>query len=197
MHLSPITRAYDSHAEAERAQTDLIAAGVPEGDISIISRAADGSVDKPTEADPVATGATVGTLIGGGLGTLAGLGAMAIPGVGPIVAAGWVVAMLTGAGAGAAAGAGAGAAASGLFTTLHHSGMSEEDANLYAESVTRGGSLVMVRSDDAAKRATAESVLSRSGHVDVALRSQEWRDKGWVPGSVAAPEVDTRARYGS
>ena len=42
-------------------------------------------------SDGAGTGATVGTLAGGGAGLLAGLGMLAIPGLGPVVAAGWLV----------------------------------------------------------------------------------------------------------
>ena len=56
----------------------------------------------------------------GTAGLLAGLGLMAIPGVGPIVAAGWLVAALTGAAAGGATG--------GIIGALsQQAGLSEED----------------------------------------------------------------------
>ena len=61
-------------------------------------------------------------------------------GLGPIVAAGWLVAALTGAGVGAAAG--------GLLGALTGSGLSEEESHVYAEGVRRGGNLVTVRTDD-------------------------------------------------
>lgn len=197
MSMIPLTRAYDSHDDADSARAELLAAGVAEHDIGLISRADDGSLAAEPQSHAVATGASIGTLVGGGLGTLAGLGMMAIPGVGPIVAAGWVVALLAGAGAGAAAGAGVGAAASGLFETLHNSGLGEEEANRYAESVRRGGSLLLVRIEDDAMRMRAETILSHTGHVDLAVRSEEWRGDGWTRFDRDAPIIDTRARIGS
>ena len=51
----------------------------------------------PRGAERRVQGATIGTVLGGGAGLLAGLGSLAIPGVGPVVAAGWLIATLTGA----------------------------------------------------------------------------------------------------
>jgi len=65
------------------------------------------------------------------------LGSLAIPGVGPLVAAGWLVATLTGAGVGAAAG--------GLVGAITGAGIEEADALHYAEHIGRGGTLVSVR----------------------------------------------------
>lgn len=50
------------------------------------------------------TGAGTGCVIGGALGWLVGIGALAIPGVGPFIAAGPIVAALSGAAIGAAVG---------------------------------------------------------------------------------------------
>src|SRR4029453_9839073 len=47
-----------------------------------------------------ATGAATGSVVGGTLGLLAGIGALAIPGVGPLIAAGPIMAALSGAAAG-------------------------------------------------------------------------------------------------
>jgi hypothetical protein len=67
----------------------------------------------------------VGAVVGGAAGLLAGIGLMAIPGVGPVVAAGWLVATLTGAAAGGATG--------GIIGALTQAGVSKEDADVYAE----------------------------------------------------------------
>jgi hypothetical protein len=109
-------------------------------------------------------------VLGGGAGLLAGIGALAIPGLGPIVAAGWLVAALTGAGAGAVAG--------GVLGTLTTAGVSEADAHVYAEGLRRGGNLVTVRADDA-RAAEAASILARHGPVDTAQRGADYRAGGW------------------
>ncbi len=116
-------------------------------------------------------GASLGTLLGGGAGLLAGIGALAIPGVGPVVAAGWLVATLTGAGAGAAAG--------GLLGALGgSSGAPHEHTHVYAEGLRRGGTLVSVRAADA-DAGRIEALLEGTGRVDVARRASEYRAGGW------------------
>ena len=143
-----IAHVYDSYAEASRVVSQLEAAGVSSDNISLISgekgaggtgTTTDGDVEQGA-ATGAGTGATLGTVLGGGAGLLAGLGSLAIPGVGPIVAAGWLVATLTGAGLGAAAG--------GLAGSLIGAGVSEADAQSYSEGVSRGGTLVTVRADE-------------------------------------------------
>ena len=62
---------------------------------------------------------------------------MAIPGVGPVVAAGWLVSTLAGAAAGAATG--------GVLGALTQAGISDDDAQVYAEGLRRGGAVVSAR----------------------------------------------------
>jgi len=145
-----IAHSYDTYDHAVRVVHALEAAGVPHDDISLMSGDKDRTVatniaGDTAKATGTGTGATVGTVLGGGAGLLAGLGSLAIPGVGPVVAAGWLIATLTGAGVGAAAG--------GLLGSLTGAGVEEADAKGYAEHVGRGGTLVTVRAtdDDAAQ----------------------------------------------
>ena len=121
-----------------------------------------------------AIGATAGALIGGGAGLLAGIGALAIPGIGPVVAAGWLVSTLTGAVTGGAAGAATG----GLIGSLTKSGVPEREANVYAEGVRRGGSLVTVRTDDA-RAFEVERIMDRRRSIDWMERDRTYRSEGW------------------
>jgi hypothetical protein len=100
---------------------------------------------------------------------------MAIPGVGPVVAAGWLAATAVG----AVAGAVAGGAAGGLIGALTKSGVSEEDANLYAEGVRRGGSLVTAKVDETLAP-EAEAILRRSNWVDPVERRAIYNQQGWT-----------------
>ena len=84
-----IVRLYDDHTEAADAVTELRKAGVPERDISIITR--------DDRASAAATGAEIGAAVGGLTGLLTGLGLIAIPGIGPVVATGWLAATAAGA----------------------------------------------------------------------------------------------------
>jgi uncharacterized protein (TIGR02271 family) len=179
-----ITAFFDRYEDASEAVRRLEAAGVSRGDISLIasnegdrysshaSRTFDGTNHHDDDvSDGAGTGATVGTLAGGGAGLLAGLGMLAIPGLGPVVAAGWLVSTLVGAGAGAAIG--------GLTGALVDAGVDENDAHAYAEGVRRGGALVTVRASDAEVDRIVD-ILDDEGTVDFDERETTWRSEGWT-----------------
>ena len=177
-----ISRLYDNYTEAQRAVTDLEAAGVPHSNISIVANNSDewygndknGMIDrdhdgKDDRAEGARTGAGIGAGVGGAAGLLTGLGLLAIPGVGPVVAAGWLVATAVGAAAGAATG--------GIVGGLTEMGVSKEDADVYAEGVRRGGTLVSARVADTSA-AQYEAVLDRSA-VNIQDRGAAYRKAGW------------------
>ena len=174
-----VAAVYDRYEDAERAVSQLEAAGVAHSDISIVAkdgrqRSGDTAGTTPTgdaAANGAGTGATVGTVVGAGAGVLAGLGMLAIPGLGPIVAAGWLVSTLVGAGAGAAAG--------GLLGSLTGAGVSETDAHTYTEAVNRGGTLVTVRANET-NHDRVVSILDTDGAVDMNQREATWRSDGWT-----------------
>jgi len=179
-----LSRLYDDYPTASRVMMDLEAAGVAAGDISIIASNADNWYKHDRNRDGVddraegaATGAGIGATVGGLAGLLAGLGMIAIPGIGPVVAAGWF--------ASTAAVAAAGGVAGGLLGALTEAGVSEEDANVYAEGVRRGGALLTVRIPEA-QRARVEAVLDRSA-VDIRERGMAYRKSGWSSFDVDAP----------
>lgn len=195
-----ITALFDDYDDAARAVDKLEAEGIPHGAISIVASNADdrhagrlsaepvrrSNAEESDAADGAGTGATLGTVLGGGAGLLAGLGLLAIPGVGPVVAAGWLVATVTGAGVGAATG--------GLLGALTGAGLSEHEAETYAEGVRRGGTLVTVRAEETqADRVTA--ILDRHGSIDVDERAQDWQAQGWTAGGLrpATEEIGSTA----
>ncbi len=174
-----LTRLFDNHDDAVATVHALEAAGFGHENVSVVANNTDTRYNTATgtdvdDAGAAGTGATAGTIFGGGLGLLAGIGSLAIPGVGPVVAAGWLVATLTGAGVGAAIGGGAG----GLVGALTHSGVSEQDAHVYAEGVRRGGSLVTVQADEG-RIPEAERILNSRTFVDPAARRAEYTASGW------------------
>jgi hypothetical protein len=179
-----ISRLYDDPQSANRAVMDLEAAGLPSRDISIVSSNADnwyssdsrtsGKVDRDLDdvddrAEGAGAGAGIGAAIGGTAGLLAGLGIMAIPGLGPVVAAGWLAATATGAVAGGAVG--------GIIGALTQAGVSKTDAEVYAEGVRRGGTLVTARVPDA-ERARYEAILDQAA-INIRERELAWRESGW------------------
>jgi len=153
--------------------------------VSVVSNNSDGWYrdDKSSGAAAGAgTGAGIGVAAGGGAGLLAGLGMLAIPGLGPVVAAGWLAATALG----AAAGAVAGGAVGGMVGALTDSGVHEDDAHVYAESVRRGGSVVSVRVEER-RRPEIEALLDRSGPVEMRARGDLYRSRGWSSFDAKAP----------
>lgn len=210
-----ITRLFDSHTEAMSAVDELERAGIDHNRISLVSNNSDnwhagdarrdggglrGDADgdgRNDAAEGAGKGATTGGLIGGAGGLLAGLGMLAIPGLGPVVAAGWLVSTAVG----AAVGAAAGGATGGLLGALKDAGHSDEDANVYAEGVRRGGTLVSVKADDG-DVARVEQILDARRSVDARTRGAAYRETGWSRFDESAQPyttqqiADERSRYG-
>jgi hypothetical protein len=194
-----VSALYDTYDAARSAMSALEAAGIPPSDISIVANNSENwhREDRPsTAAEGAGTGAGVGAAVGGVGGLLTGLGMLAIPGVGPVVAAGWLVATAVGAVAGAAVGGATG----GLVGSLTKEGVPEHDANLYAEGVRRGGTLVTARVADA-RAGEAQDILQRQKYVDLNARGRIYRDEGWstfdsnAPAYSAEQVAKERARY--
>jgi hypothetical protein len=187
-----ISRLYDDYNMAARVYNDLDDAGISTSDISIVANNGEGWYDEnarepgriDTDGDGTddrtegaAAGAGIGGTIGGIAGLLAGLGLLAIPGLGPVVAAGWLVS--TG------ALAVVGGAAGGLIGSLTQHGVSEDDANAYAEGVRRGGTLVTARVEDK-DVARVEAIMDRNAVV-MRDRVALWQRNGWTRFDPKAP----------
>jgi len=174
---------FDDVNEAHTVVQELIDAGVDHNKISIVANDAKGEykqykADGSSAAEGAGAGAVGGGVLGGVLGLLVGVGALAIPGIGPVLAAGPLAAALGAAGASTLVGAGVGAATGGLIGGLIGLGIPEEDANMYAEGVRRGGTLVTAQvADNLADRAAA--IMQREGIVDLDAAGTTWRQSGW------------------
>ncbi len=121
-------------------------AGFSNSDISVLMSDTGGTkdfaIDNQTKApEGAATGAGTGAVLGGALGWLAGIGALAIPGVGPLIAAGPIMAALSGAAIGGALG--------GITGTLVGLGIPEYEAKRYEGKIKSGSALISVHSDNA------------------------------------------------
>ncbi|MFZ6178096.1 YsnF/AvaK domain-containing protein [Nannocystis pusilla] len=186
---------FDDFNDAQAVVTALLKRNIDRADVSVVANnlenipidlnkePAEGRHEAMAESAKTGagTGAIVGTGVGGVLGFLAGIGSIFIPGIGPIVAAGPLLAALTGAGVGAAAGAALG----GLVGALTQAGVPEHDAHFYAEAVRRGGTLVLVQTNDE-RAADVASMMSGSGAVDVDRRREHFHStgyKGFEPGA--------------
>jgi hypothetical protein len=113
-------------------------------------------------------GTTAGVLTGGTAGAIAGwlvgIGALAIPGVGPFIAAGPILAALSGAAIGAAAG--------GLTGALIGYGIPEYEAKLYAGRLDKGNILIGVHAVDSKQATTAKKAFELVKAHDIKTTSE-------------------------
>jgi hypothetical protein len=116
--------------------------------------------EKNTKApEGAVTGAGTGGVIGGALGWIAGIGALAIPGVGPFIAAGPIMAALSGAAVGAAVG--------GIAGGLIGLGIPELEAKRYEGKVKAGNLLISVHTEDANEITRAKNIFTQAGAQDI------------------------------
>jgi hypothetical protein len=159
-----------SETQAEQIVAELQSEGFPESDISVLFPDKQGSRDFAHEKgtkmpEGAATGAATGGAIGGTLGLLAGIGALAIPGLGPFIAAGPIMAALSGAAAGATAG--------GLTGALVGLGIPEYEAKQYETKVKGGNILISVHTDDSDERTQVKDVFTRYEADDIATAGEK------------------------
>ncbi len=96
-----------------------------------------------------------GGVLGGALGWVAGIGASAIPGVGPFIAAGPIIAALSGATVGGIAGG------------LVGMGIPEIEAKRYEGKVNLGNILISVHTANSDQIALAKDIFSRNEAQDI------------------------------
>jgi len=157
-----------TEAQAERIVNELEAAGFDYGDISVLLPDRTGTRDfaheKGTKApEGAAAGAGTGGLLGGALGLLAGIGSLAIPGVGPLIAAGPILATLSGAAVGATVG--------GIAGALVGMGIPEYEAKLYEGRLRDGNILISVHAETGDRRQLARKLLEEAHVEDVSSAS--------------------------
>jgi hypothetical protein len=152
------------HDQAEAIVSQLQTVGFTPNDISVLFPDKQGSKDfahvHNTKApEGAVAGAGTGGVLGGTIGLLAGIGALAIPGLGPFIAAGPLLAALSG----AAVGAGVG----GLTGALIGMGIPEIEAKKYEGKIRGGNLLVAVHTDTAEQRKRAEDVFKMARAEDI------------------------------
>lgn len=150
--------------DAIRITKRLRDSGISDGDISVLGPDAasqrDLNVANSTKSPEGATaGATTGALLGGALGWAAGIGALAIPGIGPFIAAGPILAALSGMAIGSAAG--------GITGALIGLGIPEYEAKQYEGRLRQGHYLLSVHVDDWDEASRVRGIMSDEGGEDV------------------------------
>lgn len=108
-----------------------------------------------------ATGVGTGAVVGGALGWLAGIGALAIPGLGPFIAAGPIMAALSGAAVVGTLG--------GITGALIGMGIPEFEAKRYEGRVKSGSSLISIHCDDDDEVNRAKAICEKVGAEDITV----------------------------
>ena len=169
--------------------TRLKGAGFSDNDISVLfpdkSTTRDFAHEKNTKAPEGATvGASAGGVVGGTLGLLAGIGLLAIPGVGPFIAAGPIMASLSGIAVGAAVG--------GIAGALIGMGIPEIEAKRYEGKDKDGNILISAHARNSDEVTTAKKIYEACHATDISTGSEA--NPPDAKRSTAMPEVMTTAR---
>jgi hypothetical protein len=164
---------YSSEANAAEGVDQLRLAGFQNTDVSVLYAENAGNKDLATEKNSkapegAAAGAGTGLVIGGALGWLAGIGALMIPGVGPFIAAGPIIAMLSGIGVGGTLG--------GVTGGLIGAGMPEYEAKRFEGRIHKGGILMSVHCDSADLIKRAKVILESTGAQDISSSAEAKAD---------------------
>lgn len=153
-----------SVGQAETIIQRLKASGFSGSDISVLVADKQGTRDFAHEhhtkaPEGAATGAGTGLAIGGVLGWLAGIGTLAIPGLGPLIAAGPIMAALSGAAVGGTVG--------GITGALIGMGIPEFEAKMYEGKVKQGSALISVHSENSDETKRAKDIFEKAGAGDI------------------------------
>ena len=153
-----------SHGQANEIVNDLKDANFSNNDISVLfpdkETTRDFAHEKNTKApEGAVTGAGTGGVLGGALGWVAGIGSLAIPGVGPFIAAGPIIAALSGAAIGATVG--------GIAGGLIGLGIPELEAKRYEGKIQEGNILISVHTESSDEINLAKEIFTVAGAEDI------------------------------
>ena len=153
-----------SRGQADQIVNQLKTANFSNNDISVLfpdkGTTRDFAHEKNTKApEGAVAGAGTGGVIGGALGWVAGIGALAIPGVGPFIAAGPILAALSGAAVGATVG--------GIAGGLIGLGIPEIEAKRYEGKIKAGNLLISVHTENSEEISRAKDIFTKAGAQDI------------------------------
>jgi hypothetical protein len=158
-----------SREQADQIVDQLKTSNFSNNDISVLfpdkGTTRDFAHEKNTKApEGAVTGAGTGGVLGGTLGWIAGIGALAIPGVGPFIAAGPILAALSGAAVGAAVG--------GIAGGLIGLGIPEIEAKRYEGKVKAGNLLISVHTENSEEISRAKDIFTKAGAEDICVTGE-------------------------
>jgi hypothetical protein len=155
---------------ADSIVANLKSSGFSDNDISVLfpdkSSTRDFAHEKNTKAPEGATvGVGAGGMVGGTVGLLAGIGLLAIPGLGPFIAAGPIMAALSGMAVGAAVG--------GITGGLIGMGIPELEAKQYEGKIKDGNILISAHSESPGEITRAKEIFAAAGASDISSTSEK------------------------
>jgi hypothetical protein len=155
--------------QAEDIVNALKDSGFSNNDISVLFPDQEGTRDFAHEQHTKAPeGASMGAAAGGvtlgALGWLVGIGSLAIPGLGPFIAAGPILAALSGAAVGGALG--------GLAGGLIGMGMPEYEAKQYEGKIKQGNILISVHAEHSGDISRAKEIFQDAGAEDISYTGE-------------------------
>ena len=163
-----VLRIARGRVQAEDIVNALKDSGFSNNDISVLFPDQEGTRDFAHEQHTKAEGASMGAAAGGvtlgALGWLVGIGSLAIPGLGPFIAAGPILAALSGAAVGGALG--------GLAGGLIGMGMPEYEAKQYEGKIREGNMLISVHTEDSKEVDKAKEIFKREGAHDISYTGE-------------------------
>lgn len=159
----------ETQGKAEALVNQVEQAGFPRSDVSVLLPSKSGTKDFAHEHSTKApegavAGIGAGGVVGGTLGLLAGLGALAIPGVGPLIAAGPLLAALSGAAAGATVG--------GIAGALVGMGIPEIEAKRYEGKIKGGNILLSVHVSTNEEQMRVEKIFKAAQAQDICVAGE-------------------------
>jgi hypothetical protein len=151
-------------AKAHSVTAQLRSAGFNDSAISIlfpheVDRTRVEFANSTKAPEGAAIGAGTGGVVGAALGWLVGIGTFTIPGLGPLIAAGPILAALSGVGAGATVG--------GLGGLLIGLGVPEYEARIYERKLQQGHYLISVNCATDEEIDLAERIFKSTGATDI------------------------------
>ena len=144
-----------SRNQADRIVDHLKTESFSNKDISVLFPNMNDTQDSAHEKNTKASSAAAGPAVGGVLGWVAGIGPLAIPGVGPFIAAGPLMAVLSGVVLGAIVGT--------ISRGLVALDLSELEATQYEGKVKEGNILLSVHTDNIGDIARARDIFQQAG----------------------------------
>ncbi|MDB6122935.1 MAG: hypothetical protein JWQ71_1928 [Pedosphaera sp.] len=158
-----------SETQASDIVNQLKDSGFSNNDISALLPDKTGTKDFAHEhhtkaPEGAAAGGCTGGILGGALGWLVGIGTLAIPGLGPFIAAGPIMAALSGAAIGATVG--------GITGALIGMGIPEYEAKRYEGKIKDGNILISVHLESDTMANRAKEIFEHCGAHDIAATSE-------------------------